>query len=119
VKGVTVLSEEKSLLAAELALGLLTPEDHARALRAAEADPELREELARWQHRLVPYLEPAPEVSPPARSFAAIEARLFEEPKPQSLWARIMAPELRGWLMLAVLAKLGVLVLVAYALFSP
>ena len=30
-----------------------------------------------------------------------------------------MAPELRGWLMLAVLAKLGVLVLLAYALFSP
>ena len=118
VKGVTVLREEKSLLAAELALGLLAPEEHARALRDADADPELLEELVRWQAHLVPYLEPVPEVAPPARSFAAIEARLFAEPQPRSLWARLMAPEHRGWLMLAVLTKLGVLVLLLYALFS-
>lgn len=108
---------EKSLLAAELALGLLPPQEQDEGLRAAAGDPELSAEMDFWESRLIGFAGPVDEVAPPPRVFNAIQNRLFAEEEPRSFWQEMLAPENRGWLILAVAVKLGVIALLVYALF--
>lgn len=64
--------EERDLLAAELAMGLLNGAEHAEAQALAAADPTFRAAVARWTAQLAPMLE---DVAPAAA--------------PEGLWQRI------------------------------
>lgn len=108
---------EKSLLAAEITLGLLPPRERAEGLHALAHDPELAREVDFWESRLVGFMGPVEEVRPPSRVYDALQARLFGEPRPRSLWQELIAPENRGLLVLALAVKLGVIALLLYALF--
>lgn len=110
-------SPEKSLLAAELALGLLPPQEQAEGLRALGRDPELAEEMDFWESRLIGFMGPVEDVAPPQRVFDALQARLFGKAEERSFWQELLAPENRGWLVLAIAVKLGVIALLVYALF--
>ncbi|MBE9639365.1 hypothetical protein [Salipiger mangrovisoli] len=110
-------SPEKSLLAAELALGLLPASERDDGLRALARDPELLGEMDFWHSRLIGFMGPVEDQVPPARVYDALQARLFGEPAPRSFWQELMAPENRGLLVLVLAAKLGVIALLVYALF--
>ncbi|WP_353475330.1 hypothetical protein PVT71_17400 [Salipiger sp. H15] len=110
-------SPEKSLLAAELALGLLPAREEAEGMRALARDPELAGELDFWQSRLIGFMGPVEDVAPPPRVFDALQARLFGEAEGRSFWQELLAPENRGWLVLVLAVKLGVIALLLYALF--
>ncbi|HEY1606065.1 MAG TPA: anti-sigma factor [Allosphingosinicella sp.] len=69
-------SDERDLLAAEVALGLLTGAERAGAAALARSDPEFAHLAGRWAGRLAPLLDEAAPVAPPARLWAAIEARI-------------------------------------------
>jgi anti-sigma-K factor RskA len=69
--------EEDIALAAEYALGLLTP-DEAEAFEARLAvDPAFRADYAVWAEDFVSMTDAVPEVTPPLAVKAAIDARLF------------------------------------------
>ncbi|SDG48613.1 hypothetical protein [Alloyangia pacifica] len=110
-------SPEKSLLAAELVLGLLPPQEQADGLRAVARDPELAGEMAFWQSRFIGFMGPVEEEVPSPQVFDALQARLFGEAPRRSFWQEILAPENRGLLVLVLAVKLGVLALLLYALF--
>lgn len=71
--------DERSILAAEYALGILTGDEARRARALAASDASFREEVARWTGRFAPLLDQVPAVEPPAQ-----------------LWARIVASGRRG-----------------------
>ncbi|MBI1418554.1 MAG: hypothetical protein GC146_15165 [Limimaricola sp.] len=80
--------EEAEALAAEYALGLLTPPE-ARAFEDLLAvDPSFREAYARWTEDFASLAETVPEVAPPRDLQARIEADLFPA----------AAPARQGWL---------------------
>jgi anti-sigma-K factor RskA len=72
--------EERDLLAAEHALGLLTGDEAAEAASRWRDDPEFRRAAARWSGRLAPLAEEAADKAPPPRVRVALEARLGSEP---------------------------------------
>ncbi|HEX5259274.1 MAG TPA: anti-sigma factor [Sphingomicrobium sp.] len=67
---------ERSDLAGEYALGLLSGSDLRRAHALAQSDPEFRAEVARWSRRLGPMLDEVAAVPPPEFAWAAIKSRL-------------------------------------------
>ncbi|HEX5184282.1 MAG TPA: anti-sigma factor [Allosphingosinicella sp.] len=76
--------DERDLLAAEHALGLLSGAERARAAALARSDPEFARLAGRWAGRLAPLLDEATPVAPPARLWAAIEARIGAPAAPPS-----------------------------------
>lgn len=54
--------EEKTLLAGELALGLLEGDERRDALHLVSVDPVARAEFARWQGRFATFAEEVPAV---------------------------------------------------------
>ena len=70
------MSEERDLLAAEYALGLLDGAELAEARALAAADPSFRAEAARWTGQLAPMLDDVAPVTPSAHLWTAIERRL-------------------------------------------
>ncbi|MCT4372141.1 hypothetical protein CLG85_018210 [Yangia mangrovi] len=108
---------EKSLFAAELALGLLPAQEQDEGLRAVARDPELLRELDFWQSRFIGFMGPVEDEVPPPRVYTALQARLFGEDAPRSFWRDLLAPENRGLLVLVIAVKLGVIALLVYALF--
>lgn len=110
-------SPEKSLLAAELALGLLPAHEQDEGLRAVARDPELLREMDFWQSRFIGFMGPVEDEVPPPRVFNAVQARLFGDPEARSVWRDLLAPENRGLLVLVLAVKLGVIALLLYALF--
>ncbi|MBV8686438.1 MAG: anti-sigma factor [Alphaproteobacteria bacterium] len=68
--------EERDLLAAEYALGLLSGEELARARGLAGADPAFRQEAGRWRGRLAPLLDEVAEAPPPPHVWGRIERAL-------------------------------------------
>jgi len=74
--------EERDLLAAEHALGLLTGAEAAEAAALLRDDPAFRDAAARWAGRLAPLAGEAEEKAPPPRVRAALEARLGPAPAP-------------------------------------
>jgi anti-sigma-K factor RskA len=73
--------DERDLLAAELALGLLTGDDLARAAALTRSDAEFRQLVGRWSGRLSPLLDEIPDAAPPERLWAGIERRI-QPPSP-------------------------------------
>ena len=74
--------EERSELAAELALGVLEGEELARARASAAVDPQFAQEVAQWSGWFAPLLDEVEAVAPPARVLAAIEQRLGDREEP-------------------------------------
>jgi anti-sigma-K factor RskA len=68
--------EERDLLAAEFALGLLDEEQRERAERLSMEDPDFISRVARWSGRLAPLLEEVDAISPPPDLWARIESAL-------------------------------------------
>lgn len=69
-------TEERDALAGELALGVLTGDERAAALRRAIAEPAFAAEVEDWQIRLAPLFERVAEVPPPEGVWRAIERGL-------------------------------------------
>jgi anti-sigma-K factor RskA len=67
--------EERDLLAAELALGLLVEDERAFALRMRLSDPEFAQAVDWWEQRFAPLNRITPDVVPP-ELWPAIEKRL-------------------------------------------
>ena len=77
----------KDGLVAEFALGLLDAAEHERVARLIAADPALREELRLWRTRFQSLDSEFAEQPAPARSWDALESRLFGgAAKPASFW---------------------------------
>jgi anti-sigma-K factor RskA len=72
--------EEQDLLAAELALGLLTGEDLLTARGRAATDPAFAAGVEAWELRLAPMLDAVPEAKPPEDLWDRIERRLNDAP---------------------------------------
>ncbi|MEO5972055.1 MAG: anti-sigma factor [Sphingomicrobium sp.] len=70
------MSEDRALLAAEYALGLLDGDALAEARALAAADPQFRAEAARWSGDLAPLLDEVTPVIPPRGAWDAIERHL-------------------------------------------
>ncbi|MGH6986264.1 MAG: anti-sigma factor [Caulobacteraceae bacterium] len=71
---------EGSLLAAELALGVLDEPERGSAEARATADPAFAAEVDDWRGRLAPLLEKVAPTPPPATVWARIDAALSEPP---------------------------------------
>lgn len=68
--------EERDLLAAELAMGLLDGNERAEAEALAAHDPDFRATVARWSAHLAPMLDEVDPVEPPAKAWSRIESRI-------------------------------------------
>jgi anti-sigma-K factor RskA len=69
-------AEERDLLAAELALGLLDGAERAGAEALTARDPDFRAAVARWTAHLAPMLDEVDAVDPPAAAWSGIESRI-------------------------------------------
>jgi len=69
-------AEERDLLAAELAMGLLDGDERAEAESLAGRDHDFRAAVARWTAHLAPMLDEVDPVDPPAAAWSAIESRI-------------------------------------------
>jgi anti-sigma-K factor RskA len=81
-------SEIDDMLAAEYAMGLLSPEDLDTARRRAASDPAFARRIVEWEARLSQMADLDP-VAPPAAAKAALLERLFPEPAPVPVWRRL------------------------------
>lgn len=89
--------EERDLLAAELALGVLEGELRALALRLQIGDPEFREAVAAWQTRFEPLLHGYGEVEAPDL-WQAIEQRLpVSDPQADTAIVTRIESRARAW----------------------
>ena len=70
---------QKETLAAEYALGSLSTEDRAEAVRLLEAETDFADMVSDWEERLAPLAEAVEPIAPPARVWDAIEARITAE----------------------------------------
>lgn len=87
--------QERSVLAAELALGLLDGDEAAQAVQRLSQDPEFAQEVRDWQEHLSELALELTPVMPPARARQAIRERLghsaaplTEDPATQRAWWR-------------------------------
>lgn len=71
-------AEERDLLAAELAMGLLGGDERAEAEALAARDHEFRAAVARWTVYLAPMLDEVEPVEPPAAAWSRIESRIAQ-----------------------------------------
>jgi anti-sigma-K factor RskA len=70
------MTDEDRLLAAELAIGLVSGEEGSRAAARASDDVSFAREVEWWQQQLAPLLETGADVPPPGHLRERIEARL-------------------------------------------
>lgn len=91
---------ERRDLAAEYALGVLTGDELRRARMREQTDGEFRDEVARWTARLVPLLDEADEVSPPASAWKAIKSRIGPEASNDNL--QVLTGQVARWRGIAV-----------------
>ena len=63
-------------LAADYALGVMTPEERLATQARSGTDPRLGRAIAEWERRLAPLASGVAEIPPPPGLFAAIEARI-------------------------------------------
>ena len=82
-------AEAKTILAAEYVVGTQTRRVRARIAWLARGDVALRTAIAAWNVMLTPLAALVPEVTPPARVWRAIEARIAGRKASPSLWERL------------------------------
>ncbi|MEC3949400.1 anti-sigma factor [Sphingobium sp. HWE2-09] len=95
--------EERSALAAELALGLLEGDEHAAALRLQLSDGAFAAEVAAWEARLAPLHGQWADVAPRDSVWAAVAARIGAEDAPPGDVAMLRARVSR-WRMGAIVS---------------
>lgn len=105
------LTPELAAMAAEYALGVLEGEERAEALRHFLSDPAFAAMVRKWQGRLDPLGEAFAE-APPPDLWAAIEARLDRQPRPQKVTS------LRIWQGIAALSSAMAASLLAFIAFN-
>ena len=93
-------------LAAEYVVGTLSRRARLRFQRLLKYDADLRRSVSTWEARLMPLAELVPEVTPPARVWRAIEARIRGHRAQSSFWA-----SLGWWRGLAAISTAFVIVL--------
>ncbi|MCE9641775.1 MAG: anti-sigma factor [Betaproteobacteria bacterium] len=76
-------------LAAEYVLGTLSGRVRRRFAQLMKYDVELRGTVAAWEMRLTPLAAAMPEISPPARVWQAIAARIGARPIQTGWWAKL------------------------------
>jgi anti-sigma-K factor RskA len=72
--------EERDLMAAELAMGLLDGDERADAEALAGRDPDFRAAVARWTAHLAPMLDDVAPADPPESVWRRIEADIAPPP---------------------------------------
>ena len=75
-------TDDRDLLIAEYALGVLTPEECAEVEALAARDPAVQTALTAWQRQFDGWLEQLPEVNPSVHVWQSIEAQLFGNAHP-------------------------------------
>lgn len=115
-------AEERTVLAGELALGVLDGAERADALRLMLADPEFAREVERWRDRFAVWFDEWPEATPDP----ALEARVVAALPGGSVDAgtRIAANDdargpLRLWRGMAATATAAAAALLAVLLLQP
>jgi anti-sigma-K factor RskA len=73
-------AQERDLLAAEYAMGLLEGDERAEAEALAARDPDFRAAVAGWAGRLAPLLDEAAPAAPPQDVWPKIEAKIAPAP---------------------------------------
>lgn len=101
-------------LAAEYVLGTLTGRVRARFQRLLKYDADLRRNVSAWEARLTPLADLVPAVTPPARVWRAIAARIGVAP-PRGGWRTSLA----FWQTLAAASATAVLALGVYLVAAP
>ncbi|OYY69984.1 anti-sigma factor domain-containing protein [Sphingomonas sp. 28-63-12] len=102
---------DASVMAAELALGLLEGEERAAAQRRVLAEPGFAAEVDRWRAHFGVLFESVPPVAPPADGLARLERALAPP-------ANDTAPR-RWWRSLAVAGGIAAAVLLAVMAIRP
>ncbi len=107
---------ERDHLAAEYVLGVLDADQRAHCRQLIADSAEFAGLVAVWEDRLSPLNAAYADVTPPAGTFDAVEARLFGPPAPTGLWH-----SLRFWRMGTIAALLALAVLAGSnaGLFGP
>lgn len=77
---------EDEMLAAELALGVLSGAERAAALARVAREPSFARRVKAWEMRLAPWAGEIDEVAPPPHVWNAIASALPAEPQHISLW---------------------------------
>lgn len=77
---------EDELIAAELALGVLSEPERTAAAERAAREPAFARMVAAWEERLAPWAGEIDEVTPPPRVWDAIASALPAQPQRISLW---------------------------------
>lgn len=101
-------------LAAEYVLGTLTGRVRARFQRLLKYDADLHRNVSAWEARLTPLADLVPAVSPPARVWRAIAARIGVAPPRRGWWASLAL-----WRTLAAGSTMAVLALGVYLVAAP
>ncbi|MFK4874306.1 anti-sigma factor domain-containing protein [Novosphingobium sp. ZW T3_23] len=76
---------DRSVLAAELALGMLDGTERAQALRLYVSDPAFAREVDGWSTKLSPLLDTLPPALPSSRVWDAVATRVGHGPQAESL----------------------------------
>ncbi len=81
--------DEDGFLAAEYALGVLTPAEHATVGARLRAEPALRADVRFWRQRLSGLDVQFAETTAPAGVWPALERRLFAEARQGGFWSSL------------------------------
>ncbi len=108
--------ERAEALAAEYVLGTLRGRARARFEKLARTERGLADAVRAWEERLLPLAESLPPVTPPARVWSAIRARIHATASPPTLAARLGGV---AWWRGLALASLAVAVALAAVLLTP
>lgn len=109
-------ADDRDALAAELALGLLTGDERATALRQVLEDPAFARAVEQWRAHFATLVDDVAPVEPPAGAFARLEAAIGSAPAAQVANdnARV-----RRWQMLTGLTGIAAVALAAITLTRP
>jgi anti-sigma-K factor RskA len=110
--------EERSALAAELALGLLDGDERAAALRLCLSDSAFAEAVAAWEARLAPLHGQWAEVAPRDAVWTAVAARIGYERAPTGDVAMLRA-RMSRWRMGTIISATLAAGLAAILLVRP
>ncbi len=81
--------DEDGFLAAEYALGLLTPAEHATVGARLRTEPALKADVRFWRQRLASLDSEFAETAAPSRVWPAIEKRLFPPAERSTFWSSL------------------------------
>jgi len=100
---------ERSALASEYALGLLSQAEADAVEELIRLDPTFAAEVAEWTRVFAEQAEQIEEVAPPTMAKARLERRLFGADKPRSIWARLgVLPAALGGLVAALIVLFAI-----------